>query len=286
MAHLDWIKMSPESRILGGFRTDLKVGDILRRARIEKKYSIEDVEQAIRVSIQHITAIEEDRLEVLPGRVYALGFIRAYAEHVGLDSNKILELLKQQSGEKISVKEQIAPPETQLDNYELPSLKVFIFIFVLCAGIILFKNFYSGSAFLSSGDIPQIPKDLKSQTTLLAKPDVKKEIIVTDNPDKKEPEPVTTNQIVLKAIENVWLEIRDENRVTLFSRVLSTGEEYWIPVDSKGLSMTLGNAGGLQISVDGQALPLLGKTGQVIRKVNLDPEKLKEILKKSPKKAM
>lgn len=283
MAHLDWIKMSPESRILGGFRTDLKVGDILRRARIEKKYSIEDVEQAIRVSIQHITAIEEDRLEVLPGRVYALGFIRAYAEHVGLDSNKILELLKQQSGEKISVKEQIAPPETQLDNYELPSLKVFIFIFVLLAGIILFKNFYSGSAFLSSGDIPQIPKDLKSQTTLLAKPDVKKEIIITD---KTEPEPVATNQIVLKAIENVWLEIRDENRVTLFSRVLSVGEEYWIPIDSKGLVMTLGNAGGLEISVDGQALPLLGKTGQVIRKVNLDPEKLKEILKKSPKKAM
>lgn len=283
MEHLDWIMMPPESRILGGFRTDLKVGDILRRARIEKKYSIEDVEQAIRVSIQHITAIEEDRLEVLPGRVYALGFIRAYAEHVGLDSDKILELLKQQSGEKISIKEQIISPETQLDNYELPSIKVFIFIFVLLAGIILFKNFYSESAFLSNGNIPQIPKDLKSQTTLLAKPEIKQEIIVTD---KTEPVPVPTNQIVLKAIENVWLEIRDENRVTLFSRVLSTGEEYWIPVDSKGLSMTLGNAGGLQISLDGQALPLLGKTGQVIRKVNLDPEKLKEILKKSPKKAM
>ena len=118
---------------------------------------------------------------------------------------------------------------------------------------------------------------------MLTKPEVKQEIIVTD---KSEPEPIPTNQIVLKAIENVWLEIRDENRVTLFSRVLSTGEEYWIPVDSKGLSMTLGNAGGLQISVDGQSLPLLGKTGQVIRKLNLDPEKLKEILKKEPKSAI
>ena len=151
--------MPPESKILRGFRTDLKVGDILRRARIEKKYSIEDVEQAIRVSIQHITAIEEDRLEVLPGRVYALGFIRAYAEHVDLDSDKILELLKQQSGEKISIKEQIILPETQLDNYELPSTKVFIFIFVLLASIIFFNNFYSESAFLLNGNIPQIPKD-------------------------------------------------------------------------------------------------------------------------------
>jgi hypothetical protein len=42
----------------------------------------------------------------------------------------------------------------------------------------------------------------------------------------------------------------------------------------------------LEISVDGQALPLLGRTGQVIRKVELDPEKLKEILKKVSKKSM
>jgi len=278
--------MSPNGRSLGDFRTDLSVGDILRRARIEKKYSIEDIEQAIRVSSQHIIAIEEGRLEVLPGRVYTLGFIRAYAEHVDLDSHRILELLKQQSGEKIAVKEQPGPPTTQLDDYPFPSIKIFVLVFFLLFGVIGLKNHLSGSIYLSSGDIPPIPQDLKTQTTLLAKPEVKQETVKTDDNQIDLSASVASSQIVLKAVANVWLEIRDSKRKPIFSRVLSVGEEYWIPLDSKGLVMTLGNAGGLEISVDGQALPLLGRTGQVIRQVELDPEKLKEILKKVSKKSM
>jgi cytoskeleton protein RodZ len=278
--------MLPDKRSLGDFRTDLSVGDILRRARIEKKYSIVDIELAIRVSAQHIMAIEESRLEALPGRVYTIGFIRAYAEHVGLDSHKILELLKQQSGEKIAIKEQPGPPTTQLDDYPLPSLRIFILVFVILCTVIGLKDFYSGSLYLSGGDIPPIPQDLKTQTTLLAKPEVKQETVKTDDNQIDLSASVASSQIVLKAVANVWLEIRDSNRKPIFSRVLSVGEEYWIPLDSKGLVMTLGNAGGLEISVDGQALPLLGRTGQVIRKVDLDPEKLKEILKKASKKSM
>ena len=278
--------MSPESKVLGGFRTDLSVGDILRRARLEKNLKVEDLEQKIKVSVQHIIAIEEGRLEVLPGRVYALGFIRAYAEAVDLDGDKILELLKQQSGEKIVLKEQVAPSKTQLDDYNLPSVKVFTIIFILLCTVIGFKNFYSGSVNLSSGDIPEIPKDLKTQTTLLAKPEAKPELVQSDENQIDLTASVSNSQIVLKAVANVWLEIRDSERKPIFSRVLSVGEEYWIPLDSKGLVMTLGNAGGLEISVDGQTLPLLGKTGQVIRKVDLDPEKLKEVLKKASKKAM
>lgn len=278
--------MSNESRSLDSFRTDLSVGDILRRARLEKKLTIEDLEQAIKVSAQHILAIEEGRLQALPGRIYALGFIRAYSEYLDLDSNRVLELLKQQSGEKIAVKEQPGPSATHLEDYTLPSLKIFILVFILLFSVIGLRNFFSESNYLSSGDIPQIPQDLKTQTTLLAKPEVKQEKVKTDDNQIDLSASVTSSQIVLKAVANVWLEIRDSNRKPIFSRVLSVGEEYWIPLDSKGLVMTLGNAGGLEISVDGQALPLLGRTGQVIRKVDLDPEKLKEILKKSSRKSM
>src|SRR3989338_695655 len=92
--------MSPKSKPdpLIGFKTDLTVGDILRRARLKKKLTIQDVESSIRVSAQHLTAIEENRLELLPGRIYALGFIKAYAELVELDSTKLLALLKRQAG--------------------------------------------------------------------------------------------------------------------------------------------------------------------------------------------
>ena len=284
--------MPPKTDTLKGFRTDLSVGDILRRARIKKNLTLHDIEVSIRVSAQHLAAIEENKLEMLPGRIYALGFIKAYAEHVDLDSKKILELLKRQAGEKIAPKAVSAKQAAVLDDFTLPSGKIFLIVFVLFMGTFVLKSHYFGDRYLMAEDIPQVPKDLIVQTTLLPKPekvepkpeDKKDRVSVASLEELLPPPPA--NQIVLKALENVWLEIRDSTKKTIFSRVLAVGEEYWIPVGQNDLTMTLGNAGGLQISIDGQALPLLGKTGQVIRKVSLDVEKLKQSLKITPKPAM
>lgn len=285
--------MQPKPDPLKGFKTDLTVGDILRRARLKKNLTIQDVEIAIRVSAQHLAAIEENRLEMLPGRIYALGFIKAYAELVGLDSVKVLELLRRQAGEKIAP-QNITPAQSPiLEDFSLPTGKMFSLIFILFIIVFIFKSHYEGSAYLLEEQIPQVPKDLIVQTTLLSRPEKiePKVEVKTSNPvpnstvasltELMAPSPVT-NQVVLKSIDNVWLEIRDSAKKTIFSRVLSVGEEYWIPVGRNDLVMTLGNAGGLQISIDGQPLPFLGKTGQVIRKVPLDAEKLKQNLKPLP----
>jgi cytoskeletal protein RodZ len=287
--------MSPKTKPdpLIGFKTDLTVGDILRRARLKKKLTIQDVENSIRVSAQHLTAIEENRLEMLPGRIYALGFIKAYAELVEIDSAKLLALLKRQAGEKIAPKNLTPTPSPVLEDFTLPTGKMFSIIFILLIVVFIFKSHYDGSSYLMEEQIPKVPKDLITQTTLLSKPE-KVEPTTPIAPANNTASSLTeflgvapvTNQVVLKAIDNVWLEIKDSNKVTVFSRALAVGEEYWIPVGQNDLTMTLGNAGGLQISVDGKALPLLGKTGQVIRKVSLDAEKLKQSLKIAPKPAM
>lgn len=290
-----WIKkLPPKPNPMIGFRTDLTVGEILKRSRLKKKLSLQDIEVAIRVSAQHLAAIENNNLEMLPGRIYALGFIKAYAEHVGLDSGKLLELLKRQAGEKVVPKAVSAKPATVLDDFTLPSAKILLIVFVLFIGTFVAKSHFIGDNYLMDEQIPQVPKDLVAQTTLLPKPEEKNEPKVeeqkSDNIAVSSVEellpPPPKGQIVLKAMENVWLEIRDVNKKTLFSRVLSMGEEYWIPLDQKDLTMTLGNAGGLQILIDGEALPFLGKTGQVIRKVDLNAEILKQNLKIPPKPAM
>lgn len=283
------------------FQTNLSVGDILRRARLQKGLEIEDLEIAIRVSASHLKAIEEGRLEVLPSRVYALGFIRSYAEYVGLDSDKIIGLLKRQAGEKIAPKNIMLPDTSMLEDYSVPTAKMFALIFIFLMCILGARAFYTDNHYLSNDDIPAVPDDLKSQMTALSKPEKKSpqeksdETVISLNPSSanEQTAPAQTspsNQIVLRAMENVWLEIRDANRKTLFSRVLAVGEEYWIPPEQTGLVMTLGNAGGLQIMVDGQTLPFLGKTGQVIRNVVLDHDnlrdRLKETLKNPPKPAM
>jgi len=280
--------MPVQNNALQGFKTSLSVGDILHRARLQKKLSVQDVESAIRISAQHIIAIEEGRLEVLPGRIYALGFVRTYAEYVDLDGDKILELLLQQSGRKVEQKE--LPPMTtlHLEDVSLPTTKIFLTILLLLIGVIFFKSYSTDDAYLLNEEIPTVPKDLISQTTLLSKPEKVNQETGIDSSVTIDMTaiPTSSNQIVLKAIDNVWIDIRSSDNKTFFSRVLSIGEEYWIPLDKTDMVMTVGNAGGLQIQIDGQILPFMGKKGQVIRKVALDAEKLKQSLKSAPKKAM
>ena len=57
------------------------------------------------------------------------------------------------------------------------------------------------------------------------------------------------------------------------TRVLRPGDVYRVP-DKAGLKMQTGNAGGLQVSVDGGQGTAMGTPGQVLRGVPLDPERL------------
>lgn len=76
--------------------TDLPVGEILRRTRAYYNLQIEDVEGALRIRASQLLALEEGRIDQLPGRVYAIGFVRAYAEFLGLDGDKMVYLFKAQ----------------------------------------------------------------------------------------------------------------------------------------------------------------------------------------------
>jgi cytoskeleton protein RodZ len=79
-------------------------------------------------------------------------------------------------------------------------------------------------------------------------------------------------RIVLRAITDSWIQVRDSDRSVLFTGVLKPGESYRVP-DRPGLSMRAGNAGGLDVTVDGKPAPSLGPIGAV-RNVALDPQLL------------
>jgi len=61
------------------------IGDSLREARTRRGLSAADVLTGIRIRERYLTALEEERWEMLPGDAYAKGFLRTYAEFLGLD---------------------------------------------------------------------------------------------------------------------------------------------------------------------------------------------------------
>ena len=61
------------------------IGDSLREARTRRGLSAADVQKGIRIRERYLTALEEERWELLPGEAYTKGFLRTYAEFLGLD---------------------------------------------------------------------------------------------------------------------------------------------------------------------------------------------------------
>ncbi len=85
--------------------------------------------------------------------------------------------------------------------------------------------------------------------------------------------PATAARIVLRATTDSWLEIAADGAPPVYTGVLRQGQSYEVPAQP-GLSLTTGNAGGLDILVDGQAIPRLGPRGAVRRGIALDADSL------------
>jgi len=80
-------------------------------------------------------------------------------------------------------------------------------------------------------------------------------------------------RIVLKAVQDTWVQIQLADGTLVISRILRTGESYAV-LKNRGLVLTAGNAGGLRIIVDGRTLPSLGPKGAVRQGIRLDADKL------------
>ncbi|MDE2182150.1 MAG: helix-turn-helix domain-containing protein [Alphaproteobacteria bacterium] len=70
------------------------VGQDLRAARLRRGDDLATVSRALKIRKDHLEALEEDRIDALPGRTYAIGFIRSYADYLGLDAVQCVERFK------------------------------------------------------------------------------------------------------------------------------------------------------------------------------------------------
>src|SRR5690349_12814237 len=68
-----------------------EIGGSLREARLKRGLSPADVQKAIRIRDRYLQALEEERWELLPGDAYVKGFLRTYADYLGLDGNLYVE---------------------------------------------------------------------------------------------------------------------------------------------------------------------------------------------------
>jgi len=120
------------------------VGQDLRAARLRRGDEIAQVSRALKIRKDHLEALENDRLEDLPGKTYAIGFVRSYSRHLGLDSAAYVERFKQDiSGRPEEQKHE--PAAIHQDERRLPQgWRIIAGVVVMLLGYGVYHLFSSG----------------------------------------------------------------------------------------------------------------------------------------------
>jgi cytoskeleton protein RodZ len=272
----------------------MPAGEALRRARLRCGWSAEDIARALNIRVRQVEALEQGDIAALPAPVYAVGFMRAYAEyvgpHVGLDAERVVALFKAQARGAAEPQRGLNFPVPAGDSAAPPWWAVVLGLAaagLLLWGWVAWQGGPEGAAALAVVPTPPPAAAEASAapdaTPAPVEPSVAAEEVAAAAgppapaapPVEAAPAPEPEPAILLVLTADSWVEVRDASGTALVARVLKAGERYTVP-SRADLVMTVGNAGGVALSVGGQALDPLGAPGEIVRGVPLDAAALLE----------
>lgn len=277
-----------------------QLGAELTRARLRFGASIEEIGARLRIRTAYLHALEEGRVGDLPGTVYALAFLRSYAEALGLDPEAMAARFKAEAvvlARKPELEFPAPPPERGLSTGAAALVAV-----VLAVGAYAGWYRLSGEGRLPPETITPVPAHLapladpaplppsaapaptpKPQTTAAIPPSPPADHTPTmayaaEPPAAGNASPGSAvaatpppPHLAIRASADAWLQVRQKGGPILLSRILHAGETWPVPAEPD-LVLTTGNAGGTMLVVDGVPGAALGPMGAVRRDLPLDAE--------------
>jgi cytoskeleton protein RodZ len=149
---------SAEQKIASVTNLRPTVGDELRMRREEAGDTIQDVSEAVRIQRRYLEALEDGRLEDLPGTVYALGFLRTYAEHYGFNGDEFVTRFKEETeGQR---REQDYSLPEPIEEARVPTAAIVIVAIVLAVGAYIAWYSLRPQEAEISGAVPEVPTHL------------------------------------------------------------------------------------------------------------------------------
>jgi cytoskeletal protein RodZ len=125
------------------------LGLLLRKAREQKGYSLDDVQEATKIRKRYLEAIEQGDYKVLPGSFYVRAFVKTYAETVGLDAEEVLrlyhkELPRPATPETSAQETMIKPPSRSVqhsDRWGKLIVNLVLWMFVVLIIVVIYIYF-------------------------------------------------------------------------------------------------------------------------------------------------
>jgi cytoskeleton protein RodZ len=349
-------------------RGDARLGEVLAEARAVHGLELVDISRNLLIREEYLAAIERSDFGKLPGPTYAVGFVRSYADLLGLDGAAAVKLFKKER-EGVEAQATLSFPEPVAES-RIPRGAV-LFVSIILVIVAYGAWYYLSSRDVSLGDlVPQVPQTMDGAApstssaatppaagsapdsgfaadsvapgeakplsppsgtdagtpAATATPEAAPAYALSSGgapaasaaappaaalptatppatsseppmPDAGAPprlspvpepsmtpetaSPATGRQsatarpvIEIRAKADSWVQIRGPDGRVVVMRIFRAGDSFKVP-DEDGLTLMTGNAGGIEIAVDGTVVPVIGSFGVVRRNVALDPERLR-----------
>ena len=275
-----------------------KIGGVLRGAREAANATLDDISALLKIRSDHLEALENDDFERLPGSVYAIGFIRTYATHLGLNAGELIERYKAAIAVP-HLEDQGPNPQTEIEpipgavKIAIGVGAVFVvYILWLLAGGAGDDDKNSRLAENKPETVqeapvnapvekpvprqePPSPSQTKAEVQATSTPPadaaaetdagVSGEKVVAVDVTEIAPLPEVTADIAMveiRAARRTWMRIESAEGRVLFSSIIRQGEGFTL--DEQSYTLATRDAGALEFFVNDATVGSVGRRGQIL----------------------
>lgn len=283
-----------------------EIGAALRAAREATNASIDEVAAILRIRSDHLQALEDDDFERLPGSVYAIGFIRTYATHLGLNAAEFIGRYKA-SATMPHLEEPSYDPQAEIE----PTSNAIKIAAVLGGVFLVYLTWLiAGGArddeprvaaaetvtspvtqqAAPAAPAPRPAAPVRAEpTTLSAGPSAPADTardaaetavpLPTADPLASEPrvevaaiadiEVAIARKVEIRANRRTWMRIEDTQGKVLFSSIIREDERFEL-AEAQIYTLATRDAGALEFLIDGDTVGAVGRRGQILTARQID----------------
>jgi cytoskeleton protein RodZ len=267
------------------------IGQELRGARMSRGEDLASVSRVLKIRKEHLEALEDDRLNALPGRTYAVGFVRAYADYLGLNPADAVERFKAEIAGREETSKTAGFPEHQEEPRMGRGWTVIALIVLGLLAYGVYYVFFSGDSQVRQPIAPvptqMIAKEAypthhgrrskaappasaqpSSQTATSASP-MTAPVVAPGTGGQVYGKQNTNAHVVLRAKQATHVLVQTEDGRAFINRVLQPGDVYQVP-NMHGLSLTAEHGNAIEILLNGKSMGTPGTTADATEALSID----------------
>jgi cytoskeleton protein RodZ len=261
-----------------------KIGPILEKARMERGLTLEEAEQATKIRKRYLSGLEREDYGVLPDAVYARGFLKTYANYLGLDGEELARELRDRRKPRRERSNATygAPAASEFDRplvnpgglRKKERRKVSgttirtLLVAVLALAAVVGSLYYVGRGAQSKGESPEQQAPPRSEQQPAAEegpqggPQGNAQGGRAGDQPAPPPQPETLTVQVRVEGDPSWLSILADGELS-YEQIAEPGFSQTFRAQRE-ISIKTGNAGAVGVVVNGQDLGRLGESGEVL----------------------